>query len=74
MQVLVRRMQQGFVPCKDDKPKSAEIPPFQAGSDYSLSATGIILTAIVKGSTLTIKSVKIVGVYLDFNSLRGLPR
>jgi len=31
-------MQQGFVPCKDAKPKSTEISPFQAGSDYSLSA------------------------------------
>ena len=38
MQVLVRRMQQGFVPCKNDKPKNAEISPFKAGSDYSLSA------------------------------------
>ena len=66
----MRRMQQGFVPCKNDKPKNAEISPFKAGSDYSLSATGIILTGIVKGSPLTIKSVKIVGVYLDFNSLR----
>jgi len=28
-----------FVPCKDDKPKNAEIPPFKAGSDYSLSAS-----------------------------------
>ena len=57
----MRRMQQGFVPCKDDKPKNAETSPLQAGSDYSLSATGIILTGIVKGSPLTIKSVKIVG-------------
>jgi len=32
-------MQQGFVPCKNDKPKNAEISPFQAGSDYSLSAS-----------------------------------
>jgi len=32
-------MKQGFVPCKDDKPKDAEIAPFQAGSGYSLSAT-----------------------------------
>ncbi len=32
-------MQQGFVPCKDDKPKNAEISPFQAGSDYFVSAT-----------------------------------
>ena len=31
-------MQQGFVPCKNDKPKNAEISPFKAGSDYSLSA------------------------------------
>ena len=38
MQILVRRMQQGFVPCKDDKPKDAEIPPLQAGSDYFVSA------------------------------------
>jgi len=35
----VRRMQQGFVPCKNGKPKNAEISPFKAGSDYSLSAT-----------------------------------
>ena len=34
----MRRMQQGFVPCKDDKPKNAEISPFQAGSDYFVSA------------------------------------
>ena len=27
------------MPCKDDKPKVTEITPFQAGSDYSLSAT-----------------------------------
>ena len=26
-----------LTPCKDDKPKYAEIMPFQAGSDYSLS-------------------------------------
>ena len=32
------KMQQGSAPCKDDKPKGAEILPFQAGSDYSLSA------------------------------------
>ena len=31
-------MNQGFVPCKDDKPKYTEIILFQAGSDYSLSA------------------------------------
>ena len=31
-------MQQGSAPCKDDKPKDAEISPFQAGSDCSLSA------------------------------------
>ena len=31
-------MQQGFVPCKDAKPKDAKIPPFQAGSDYFISA------------------------------------
>ena len=37
VQVLVRRMQQGFVPCKDNKPKHVEIPPFQAGSDYFIS-------------------------------------
>ncbi len=24
------------MPYKDDKPKDAEIPPFKAGSDYSL--------------------------------------
>ena len=24
-------------PCEDDKPKDAEITPFQAGSDYLLS-------------------------------------
>ena len=35
----MRKMQQGSAPCKDDKPKDAEILPFQAGSDYSLSAT-----------------------------------
>ena len=27
-----------LAPCKDDKPKDAEIVLFQAGSDYSLSA------------------------------------
>ena len=27
-----------LTPCKDDKPKDAEIMPFQAGSGYSLSA------------------------------------
>ena len=27
-----------LAPCKDDKPKDAEIMSFQAGSDYSLSA------------------------------------
>ena len=32
-------MKQGFVPCKDDKPKYTEIILFQAGSDYSLSAS-----------------------------------
>ena len=34
----MRKMQQGLSPCKDDKPKYAEIIPFQAGSDCSLSA------------------------------------
>jgi hypothetical protein len=33
-------MKQGFVPCKDDKPEDTEISPFEAGSDYSLSAIG----------------------------------
>ena len=28
-----------LAPCKEDKPKYAEIMPFQAGSDYSLSAS-----------------------------------
>ena len=27
-----------LTPCEDDKPKDAEIAPFQAGSGYSLSA------------------------------------
>jgi len=35
---LVRKIKQGFVPCKDDKPKDAKISPFQAGWDCSLSA------------------------------------
>lgn len=35
---MVRKMKQGFVPCKDDKPKDAEISTFEAGLDYSLSA------------------------------------
>ncbi len=30
-------MKQGLSPCEDDKPKDAEISPFEAGSDYSLS-------------------------------------
>ena len=33
------KMQQGSARSKDDKPKDAKILPFQAGSDYSLSAT-----------------------------------
>jgi len=37
-QILVRKMQQGFVPCKDDKPKYTEITPFKAGSDCSFPA------------------------------------
>ncbi len=41
-------MKQGLAPCKDDKPKVTEITPFQAGSDYSLSAsvTGLELTLV----------------------------
>ena len=27
-----------LTPCKDNKPKYTDIAPFQAGSDYSLSA------------------------------------
>ena len=28
-----------LMPCEDDKPKVAEISPFQAGSDYLLSVS-----------------------------------
>ena len=30
-----------LTPCKDDKPKDAEIMPFKAGSDYYLSASDL---------------------------------
>ena len=35
-----------LTPCEDDKPKVAEISPFQAGSDYllSVSVTGLELS------------------------------
>ena len=39
-QFLVQRMKQGFPPCKDDKPKDAEIKSFQAGSDLLASPKG----------------------------------
>ena len=37
-----------LTPCKDDKPKVAEISPFQAGSGYllSVSVTGLELTLV----------------------------
>ena len=41
-------MKQGFVPCKDDKPKYTEIILFQAGSDYSLSARVYIILHMQK--------------------------
>ena len=56
-------MQQGLVPCKDDKPKVTEITPFQAGSDYSLSASIPYLKQICKLllTTLCIWAYNVIG-------------
>ena len=51
----MRRMQQGFVPCKDAKPKDAKIPPFQAGSDYFISA--IVTRTVSRLLRLTLVSM-----------------